>query len=493
MNKKVFTYQNIIYFFLFINIILFLYGYFLGLKKPFWIDELHAIGFSKKIPNFRIDQIFSESIHSPFYFLLLTIFQKFLNFFNLSETEDLFYLRLINVIGFIPILWGFIILKKNIKEINLGILFLLLISSHFFFHYSLDLKMYFLLLSFSFLVNVINLTNTVEKEHKYLFLFSSIILSLLHVFGLTIVMSILLVRFIMNLSNRKYYNCKIDFLFSLLLLVLFIVTFYLATADENNLKSIGWIKIELWYFKVFIRWTFNTIIFILLISILLIYLYRQNILNLKNIISFFKSSIFKKLLLISLPSIILFLITLVISLKIPVLNYRNLIVVFPAGVLISCILGSYFFKLNKFKYLLIVFFISLSFINFNSYFKEMVKSGENIEWVIRNTFTEECENAIIYLNDRNKVFWEKMVNPAVDIYADYYRPIIRLTSFNKEEFIKNKNKFNKCKTFISSFHYRNIEEELLKINSLGFGFKTIYAPNVLYKNTSTAGVITIIE
>ena len=59
--------------------------------------------------------------------------------------------------------------------------------------------MYFLLLSFSLLINVINLINTVENENKIAFLVSSILLSMLHVYGLVMSMSILLFRFFKNI------------------------------------------------------------------------------------------------------------------------------------------------------------------------------------------------------------------------------------------------------------------------------------------------------
>ena len=59
--------------------------------------------------------------------------------------------------------------------------------------------MYFLLLSFSLLINVINLINTVENENKITFLVSSILLSMLHVYGLVMSMSILIFRFFKNI------------------------------------------------------------------------------------------------------------------------------------------------------------------------------------------------------------------------------------------------------------------------------------------------------
>jgi len=352
--------------------------------------------------------------------------------------------------------------------------------------------MYFFLLCFTFLINVLNLLNTVESKHKFLFLTSAVILSLLHVFGLTISMSILFYRFFLNYFQKKLNKCKIDIYFSIILITIFLVTFYLATTDENNLKSIGWIKIQLWYFRVFIDWTINTIVFILLIAFLLLYYYRLEIIELKKIKLFLDSIFFKNIINLALPSIILVLLTLLISLKVPVLNYRNLIVVFPAGVLIAGLFSFHFFKLNKSKILLIFFFIFLTFTNAHHYLKHMTKS-ENIEWVVKNTFTKECENALIYLNDGDKIFWDKMVGHAINIYSDYNRPLKRLTDFNKQEFLLNYNEYKNCKIFISSFHYANFENYISEINSLGFNFKIKYAPNSFVEGASKTEAITLIE
>ena len=54
MYKKKFKFDYIIYFFLTINILLFFFGLFKGFSKPFWIDEIHAIGFSQKIPQLNL-------------------------------------------------------------------------------------------------------------------------------------------------------------------------------------------------------------------------------------------------------------------------------------------------------------------------------------------------------------------------------------------------------------------------------------------------------
>ena len=199
--------NKIIKFFLIINILILVTGYFIGFKKPFWIDEIVSINYGSNFSFLSLNEIFTQDTHSPFFYFLLFIGKNILESISDGSNFNLYFLRLINVLGFIPIYYSYLLLTKKNYRINLDIslFFLLLISSNFFFHYILDLRMYFLLLSFSLLVNVINLTNTVEKENKITFLLSSIFLSMLHVYGLTISMSILLFRLVKNiyLKDKK--------------------------------------------------------------------------------------------------------------------------------------------------------------------------------------------------------------------------------------------------------------------------------------------------
>ena len=230
-----------------------------------------------------------------------------------------------------------------------------------------------------------------------------------------------------------------------------------------------------------------------MMSALLLYHHRSEIFKLDKIKLFFLSDFTKNILNISIPSLILVVITLLISIKIPVLNYRNLIVVFPAGVLIAAVMSINFLKLKFFYPALFIFFTLLTYININFYFKPMTKTIENIEWVIKKTYTKECENAAVYLNDRNKESWDMMVGAAINTYAKYYRPLKRLTEFNEQEFIQEYKKYNKCKVFIASFHYDYFDTYMKELDKYGFNLNIIYAPNVLDRNSNRSGAITRIE
>ena len=149
-----------------INLVVFIVGYIIGFDKSYWIDEVVAINYGLNIPSYSIKEIFTQDIHSPFHYYLLFLAKNILGIISENENSNIYFLRLTNILGFIPIYYSYVLIKKNEHKVNLNIsiFFLLLISSNYFFHYILDLRMYFLLLGFSLLINVINLIDTVENE-----------------------------------------------------------------------------------------------------------------------------------------------------------------------------------------------------------------------------------------------------------------------------------------------------------------------------------------
>ena len=154
-----YSYKNIVKFGLIINIIIYLYCLIIAFDRSFWIDELHVIAVSKNIFNISLKQVFIENIlHPPLYFYLVGI----LNFFF----DSLYSLRLVNVLGLIPLIYSLVLLKKNFKDINIDFILLLIISNYFFFYYSIELKMYFLIYCLSFLQHTIFLIDIKQKKFK---------------------------------------------------------------------------------------------------------------------------------------------------------------------------------------------------------------------------------------------------------------------------------------------------------------------------------------
>lgn len=489
MNEK-----KIIQIFLFFNFVIFFYGYLEGFFKPYWFDEVLTISLSENIKNLSIYEIFTQDTHSPFFYSTLFLFIEILNFLELKNSDYLIYLRLINLISIIPIYFSYKILKENSANINLEITFLLFISSYFFFFFSLDLRMYFILLSFSLLINVININNSLETSHKFLFLISSIILSMLHVFGLTISVSILLYRFLINFYFRNYKNCKIDFLFTIILLIIFILFYGPSLVDSENMQMFSWVKNNLWYYRVFIEWTLNLFISLFFFSFFILFNLRTNFFNFNILKKFFKSDFFKLSSRVIFPSIILMITTLIISfLFMPVITYRNLVVILPNIILVNGLLGFYFLKIKKSKLIILSFLTLITFINFNSYYQSMIKSEQNIKWVIDNTFEKNCSDVPVYYNDAGrKSFLNLYVKKTVQVYAMYPRPIENLSDLNPDEFIRNHKKFKNCKTIIFSFHISKLEDYIEELNKKnGIDFIIDYAPNVKTKNSKSGAIVKI--
>ena len=76
--------SKIIKFFLIINLIVFIIGYIIGFDKSFWIDEVVSINYALKIPSLSLKEIFTQDIHSPFFYFLLFLGENILG----SISED---------------------------------------------------------------------------------------------------------------------------------------------------------------------------------------------------------------------------------------------------------------------------------------------------------------------------------------------------------------------------------------------------------------------
>tara|TARA_Y100000816_G_scaffold230183_1_gene175346 strand:+ start:2333 stop:3814 length:1482 start_codon:yes stop_codon:yes gene_type:complete len=488
--------NKIIKFFLVINLLVFISGYFIGFKKPFWIDEIISINYGSNFSFLSLNEIFTQDPHSPFFYFLLFLGQKILEVVSNGDTFNLYYLRLINILGFIPIYYSYLLIKRKSDRINLdiNIFILLLISSNYFFYYVLDLRMYFLLLSFSLLVNVINFTNTVEKENKILFLLSSILLSMLHVYGLTISMSILVYRLVKNtyLKDKKKRNLNIIFIITLLFI--FIVFYFPSIFNDENMKMLPYIKNNLWYYRVFIEWNISTLVLIFSSLIILFFHNKDEILIKNNVNKFFKSSFFNETIVLAAPAIILMMVVLTISfLFIPIVHYRNLIVIYPNLILYASFLSVLLIDTKKYKIFFIVFLMLTTFINIKFYFKNLIKTHENIEWVVKKTFTKNCSNIPVFFNDNGNKQLSPLLNDIIFMYSKYNRPILSLSKIdnNKLEEIEKVNKY--CKIHIFSFHTYDLEENLNNLNYNNLKLDIKYAPNVVNEGASKSGAIVLIE
>ncbi len=456
--------------------------YFLSLAqvydRSFWIDETHVAGVSDKIFSKSLKEVFVEGInHFPLYFYLV-------GFFNLFS-DNFLSLRLVNIIGLFPLFYSVFLLKNHFKELDIYFVLLLIISNYSFFYYSIELKMYFLIYCISFLQHTIFLIDTSQKNYKKLFLLISVFNSLLHVFGLVISMAMILIYTFNSLKNINlkilYYN-----LFSgLLLFILFIGIFYFSF-DASNFKALGWLKFQKWYFRVFLEWVIPVVLFTFIMFI--ITFYKNGFINF-----FSRNSDFNyKILYITLPSIILVIVTVLISLKTPVITHRNLIVTLPCGILLCSLLSIKFFKFKGFSILLGILILITTYLNYNVYRKPVIFHGENIKWVIEETFKEECANVPVYFNDNKKILFEQMTGYAIDVYAKHPRKLMRLSEFDRDKFNILVEKNPDCKVFIASFHERKFEKHLKTIFPEMLNTNVIIAPDVL-ENNSKSGAIFVLD
>ena len=105
--------SKIIKFFLIINLIVFIAGYIIGFDKSFWIDEVVSINYGLNIPSLSLKEVFTQDIHSPFHYYLLFLGKNILGTISENENFNLYFLRLINILGFIPIYYSYVLIKKK--------------------------------------------------------------------------------------------------------------------------------------------------------------------------------------------------------------------------------------------------------------------------------------------------------------------------------------------------------------------------------------------
>ena len=487
------TSKRILQGFLLLNVLILLYGYVLGFSKSLWLDEFLTVIFARELSNLNLIEKFTIDPHAPFFYFFLNSFQFLLNLINVDIDDNINLLRLINLIGLIPLFLSYKILKKEKIQININIVFLLLISSNYFFFYILDLRPYFLLLSFTLLMGVISLSNTLEKKHKYLFLFSAIISSVFQIYGLIMSMSILLYRFFLNFYKNDFNNLKINIYFMIILFIIFFLSYFLQIINPETMSTLGYLQFKLWFLRVFFEWSANTIIFLFIsISIIIIINFRKKF-QTDFIKDLSKNNIFIGIMGQVIPVIILLVVTLTGSILIkPIIHFRPLIVIYPSLILIAGLLGNYLFRNNQYKILQLTFLIFLTFININFYFKNIINTVQNIEWVVDKTFTKNCKDNDVYFNDDGKNLFN-YVNKIVEIYSENLRPIKSLSDL-KVNSLDNENNLNKdCKVLVFSFHTYNLEKNLDKINYKNSNFEVVYAPNVVGEKNSKAGAIVLIE
>lgn len=488
------TSKKILPFFFVLNLIIIFYGYISGFSKSLWLDELLSIIFGRELSELNFVEKFTQDPHAPFFYLLLNFFQLVLSILQINVDDHLNLLRLINLIGFVPLMFSYKIIKKEKIPIDINIVFLLFISSNYFIFYILDLRPYFLLLCFTFLICVINLANTLEKKHKYLFIISAIILSVFQIYGLTISMSILLYRLILNLYKKNYERLKINLYFMVLLFLIFFISYFLQIINPETMSTLGYMKFKLWFIRAFLEWTLNTTVFLSFSVLFIIFINLRKNPTINVFKNLFKNDVFINIIGQIIPIIILLFVVLIGSLLIkPIIHFRPLIVIYPSLVLIAGLFANELFTKYRFKILLLIFLIFVTFININFYLKNIIYSEQNIEWVIKKTFTKNCVKSDVYYNDNGKVGMLDYVNQIVQIYTKNLRHIKPLSTINLSKFQNNKKDNKNCEILIFSFHTYNLEENLNKIDFKDLGFEVIYAPNVVGKNTSKAGAIVLIK
>ena len=99
--------------FLFLNISIVIYGYFIGFNKSLWWDELMSIYYAREISNLDLKEIFTQDANAPFFYLFLNSAEQIFRIFNINVDENVYLIRIVNLVGFIPILLSYKLLREE--------------------------------------------------------------------------------------------------------------------------------------------------------------------------------------------------------------------------------------------------------------------------------------------------------------------------------------------------------------------------------------------
>ena len=182
-------------------------------------------------------------------------------------------------------------------------------------------------------------------------------------------MSILVFRFIKIIFYKDKRKLMINLTFIFLLLIIFVIFYLPSIFNEANKSNIGWIKHNLWYYRVFIEYTIATLVLIFAAITLLSWNYKKIIFKSESINHFFKSNFFYETVTLASPAIILMIVVLAISfLFFPIVHFRSLIVIFPSLVLYASILSTFLINTEKYKIFFTFFFNFSDFCKFKLLF-----------------------------------------------------------------------------------------------------------------------------
>ena len=307
-------------------------------------------------------------------------------------------------------------------------------------------------------------------------------------------MSILFYRLILNLYQKNYYKLKIDIYFIILILLIFLSSYFLQISNPEIMSGLSYLKFQLWFVRAFMTWTLNAVIFLFFASILILFFNIRKSPNIHYFINLFVNKSYLNILGQIAPVVILFSVILLVSLLItPIIHFRHLIIIYPSLVIICGLLAHILFKNNQLKILLFIFLTIITFVNINFYLKNIINSEQNIEWVVKKTFTKNCKGSDVYFNNDGRKDMLGFVNPIVRMYSKNLRPIKPLSELNLSNYQVNRKNNKNCNVLIFSFHTYNLEKNLKNLNFKNLKLNIKYAPKVINKETSKAGAIVLLE
>lgn len=186
---------------IFIGLGLFLAFFGIYNSYSYWWDELYSVVASSSDLKFMFSDFIMPDVHPPLYQLIL---KCWIELFSNSEVATRVLSLIFSISGFYVIwMWG----KKNLSKIAMLSTLVFYSTNNLFIYYSQEVRSYSMMLCLSTIVSVLFASYIKEKGKNNktlsLLLFSGLVLSLTHYFGLIYFLVILIVLFIYNIVAKK--------------------------------------------------------------------------------------------------------------------------------------------------------------------------------------------------------------------------------------------------------------------------------------------------
>lgn len=371
----------------------------LSYDRSFWYDEVFSLG-AAGINGVLDWERLKNDVHPPTFVLAIATLSDWVG-------SNLFALRLVNLPGVLALGLALILVRPKLDPLKFSLFVVLLFGNYLAVYMVLELRSYFLVISFSALGHVFLFRRIKGDESADIWLFlTALILTSLHLFGAAIGAAMLGISAFHHLLHRRPMRAVVVLLSAFLCIFLIFYWAFIIAYTADSLGGGLWIENSIEHYLRFISSQV-----LLFMTLMLAIIYQRRIPHAKG------SPHLATWML--LPSIAVLGAALVVSLHTPVVTAKNLIVCVPGLVFFTVLLAPRDFLkfLNSSPFTLIVVALFVG-----NHARTAGADFQNISWAVTAATPEACADTPVYVINPDivddmaqQVFTGQITRPVRDI------------------------------------------------------------------------------